>query len=245
MDSFIAWIGGKRLLRDAIISRFPERFERYVEVFGGAGWVLFRKDQRGAEVFNDINGQLVNLFRCVKYHSDAVSREMEFLLNSRELFECFRHDAESMTDIQRAARYMFMIRASYGAKMGTFGARPRRLYDPDALRAVASRLARVVIERKSFEDLIPRYDSEGVLFYCDPPYVGAEGFYHVEFGEAEHTRLRDVLAAVKGRFILSYNDCEFARELYHGYRIDEITRQNNLASRRAGNKYRELIIRNY
>ena len=75
MDSFISWIGGKRLLRKKIIEQFPESFDRYIEVFGGAGWVLFGKDKHAdMEVYNDVNGELVNLFRCVKYHPEHCRR---------------------------------------------------------------------------------------------------------------------------------------------------------------------------
>lgn len=69
MNSFIGWIGGKKLLRSEIIKRFPENIGRYVEVCGGAAWVLFGKERHAElEVYNDANGDLVNLFRCIKYH---------------------------------------------------------------------------------------------------------------------------------------------------------------------------------
>jgi len=71
MNSFISWVGGKKLLRNKIIEEFPvtDKYGRYIEVFGGAGWVLFSRDKHASlEVYNDVNGQLVNLFRCVKYH---------------------------------------------------------------------------------------------------------------------------------------------------------------------------------
>ena len=71
MNSCMGWIGGKRLLRKAILERFPtDEVGRYIEVFGGAGWVLFAKEKLPGqlEVYNDIDGNLVNLFRCVKYH---------------------------------------------------------------------------------------------------------------------------------------------------------------------------------
>lgn len=69
MNSFIPWIGGKKLLRKEIVSRFPqEKISKYVEVFGGAGWVLFYKDtdSKQQEIFNDYNSELINLYRCAK-----------------------------------------------------------------------------------------------------------------------------------------------------------------------------------
>ncbi len=87
MNSFIGWIGGKRQLRKEIISRFPaDGVGRYIEVFGGAGWVLFGKEQIPGqlEVLNDLNGNLINLYRCVKYHCEALQDELDWLLDSRE-----------------------------------------------------------------------------------------------------------------------------------------------------------------
>ncbi len=124
MNSFISWIGGKKLLRNEIVSRFPEKFDRYVEVFGGAGWVLFHKDKHAEqEVFNDYNGDLVNLYRCVKYHEPELKRELSYMLNSRELFDDFKaqYDVRGLTDIQKAAKYFMLIKTSYGSKMSSFG----------------------------------------------------------------------------------------------------------------------------
>ena len=88
MNSFIAWIGGKRLLRKEIINRFPkEGFSRYIEVFGGAGWVLFAKEAgKELEVFNDIDSNLINLYRCIKYHCSELQKELDYFLISREEF---------------------------------------------------------------------------------------------------------------------------------------------------------------
>ena len=66
MNSFMSWVGGKKSLRDKIIIRFPLNYGRYIEVFGGAGWVLFHKTPERFEVFNDANSNLVNLYRCVR-----------------------------------------------------------------------------------------------------------------------------------------------------------------------------------
>ena len=147
MDSFIAWVGGKKLLRKEIVSRFPEKFNRYVEVFGGAAWVLFYKKVSKNEVYNDINGELVNLFRCVKYHPEAIEKELEFVLNSRETFEEFikNKNVSGSTDIQRAARYLYLIKASYGAKATAYGMKSRDISNADSLYGVNERLSRVVI----------------------------------------------------------------------------------------------------
>ena len=86
MNSFISWIGGKKLLRKHIMEQFPDQvaYNRYIEVFGGAGWLLFSRDKHASmEVFNDVNGELINLYRVVKYHPEPLQKEMEWLLMSR------------------------------------------------------------------------------------------------------------------------------------------------------------------
>lgn len=143
---------------------------------------------------------------------------------------------------------MFLIRASYGSKVKDYGAKPRNISRLDSLDEIQKRLASVIIENKSFDALIKQYDSADTLFYCDPPYYGAEYFYSDSFifDIDQHKRLRDILGGIKGRFVLSYNDCPFVRELYNGFAIDEAVRQLNLASKYGTKKtYRELIIKNF
>lgn len=108
------------MLRKSICERFPaERtFDRYIEVFGGAGWVLFYKDKHAPlEVYNDADGQLVNLMRCIKYHGGELQRELDGYVNSREMFEDAgaQLDVRGLTDIQRAARYFLRMKLSFGA----------------------------------------------------------------------------------------------------------------------------------
>lgn len=249
MNSFIPWIGGKKLLRKEILKRFPEDMPtRYIEVFGGAGWVLFAKERssKQLEVFNDINGDLINLYRCIKYHPDEVRKECKYLLDSREQFFDFKDqlDHRGLTDIQRAARYMYLIRISFGSNGDSFCTNVKNInYAVDRLDEVSERLLRVVIENRNYEDLIKTYDRAGALFYADPPYYKTEGYYGKVFQKEDHYTLRDLLASIKGKFILSYVDCKFIRELYSDFYIEAIERTHSLTS--SSQKYRELIIRNF
>ena len=88
MNSFMSWVGGKKALRDAVLARFPPYYERYIEVFGGAGWVLFRKPPgMDFEVYNDFNGNLANLYRCVRDKPNKLKYKLRYVLNSREDFD--------------------------------------------------------------------------------------------------------------------------------------------------------------
>lgn len=249
MNSFISWIGGKKLLKKKIIEQFPKHFDRYIEVFGGAGWVLFDKEKHAPmEVYNDVNGELVNLFRCVKYHPEAIQKELEWILISREqFFDCVsQSDVRGMTDIQRAARFFCRIKLSFGTDLESFGVRSRDMQKAiDYLQEVSKRLNQVVIENVDFERLIKTYDRESALFYLDPPYYDAEKYYPDRFMPEDHVRLSTALSKIKGKFVLSYNDCPEIREMYKGFDIIEVDRADNLVMKTNPRRYKELIIKNY
>ena len=251
MDSFISWIGGKKLLREKIIELFPEQgtFKRYIEVFGGAGWVLFASDAHAKmEVYNDVNGNLVNLFRCTKYHPDALQKELSFILMSREQFFDAKEQMESggLTDIQRAARFYILIKESFGVDLRSFGVRGRNMQNAvDYILEVSKRLNKVVIENQDFERILRTYDKKDALFYLDPPYYETEKYYPDRFMPEDHMRLREALGRIKGRFLLSYNDCKYIREIYEGFSITEVERMHNLVKAEKKPKYSELVIKNY
>ena len=287
MNSFIAWVGGKKALRKLIYTMFPVQFDRYIEVFGGGGWVLFGKPpnlKRKLEVYNDYNSNLANLFYCVKNRTCAFLLELGFLpINSRDEFSMIRTFLEKqepdttflqeeltlaeqnlsppdyeeiraillenaqMTDVKRAAAFFKLIRYSYGSGCTSFGCQPfdvRKCFD--AIWQASHRLSETVIENKDFEALIRQYDRDNAFFYCDPPYYETEGHYEVVFRKEDHRRLRDTLKACRGTWMVSYNDCDFIRELYDGYYITAVTRLNNLAQRYEGGcEFPEVIITNY
>lgn len=243
MKSFIPWIGGKSLLAKKITAEFPQDFGRYIEVFGGGASVLFSADKHAKfEVYNDANGDLVNLFRCIKYHREELQKEIRFYLNSREMFADIRKrlDCPGFTDIQRAAMFYVLIKTSFGADADSYGCSVKKI-GTERFEEIEKRLANVNIEHKDFEALIKQYDRSDALFYCDPPYHTTEKHYSEKFSEADHYRLNSVLTALKGRFILSYNDDDFVRELYKNFDIQAVSRQNNLST----GQFKEVIIKNY
>lgn len=250
MNSFIGWIGGKKLLRKQIINEFPqEKIERYVEVFVGAAWVLFYKDNHAAqEIYNDYNSELVNLFRCVKYHRKELQKELQYFLNSREMFQDFlaQYNLRGMTDIQRAARYFMIIKTSYGADVRSFGCIKKNIENAVLyLEGIEKRLSKVIIENKDFEGIIKTYNKKDTLFYLDPPYYGTEKYYTIAFKQEDHERLKTAVDSIKSKCVLSYNDSRYIRELYKDYNIIELDRNDSLNSRNGSRRYNELLIKNY
>lgn len=250
----MSWIGGKKALRDEIIARFPLDYKRYIEVFGGGGWVLFYKNPgRDFEVYNDFNPNLANLYRCVRDHPKELIAELTYVLNSRIDFDYVRktlHTKTEIPDIKRAAHFYQIIRQSYASGLDSFGAQPHSMWNNFPLITQAcSRLQKVVIENKDFEKLIKQYDRPESFFYCDPPYYETEDYYEdVGFTKKDHERLANTLCSIQGKFLLSYNDCPNIRELYSrpGIVIEGTSRLSNIAQRyEAGKQYAELLISNY
>lgn len=248
---FINWIGGKRLLRKAIAKLIPDDIKSYIEVFGGGAWVLFYKERwANLEVYNDLDNNLFNLFSVVKYHSEEFTKEFIYMLNSRKLFNIMR-DFIPITDIQRAAKFFFLLQRSYGAKRGQFayarngasGSAKSQSNIIERVRCTANRLDKVIIENEDFENIFRRYDCKTAFFYLDPPYTEGEGYATVKTKEFEHERLFNSLKNLKGRWLLSYNDCPEIRELYKEYTIIEVERINSLSVNRQ--PYKELLIKNY
>lgn len=257
MNSFMSWIGGKKALRDVIVPRFPLFYERYIEVFGGGGWVLFHKPPgNDFEVYNDFNSLLTNLYRCVRDRPLELIEALRFVLNSREDFEITRNilaTGSTADDVQRAAYFYQLIRYSYASSLTSFGSQPHDMWSNFPLIEQAHRrLARVVIEKKDCVKLIRQYDRPESFFYLDPPYIETERYYsnigENGFTEIDHIRLRDALMSIMGKFLLSYNDCPFAWDLYDkpGIHIERVSRINNIKQRYDnGCLFEELLIANY
>lgn len=254
INSFMAWVGGKKALRDEILARFPRNYKRYIEVFGGAGWVLFHKPPgNDFEVFNDFNGNLVNLYRCVREQPEALRDELRYMLNSRLDFEYMKgmlHSQAMLPDVRRAAYYYALIRYSYAAGTSTFGSQPHAMWNNFPLvESAAGRLQKVVIENKDCVKLIRQYDRPESFFYCDPPYYNADQYYEAVSSDGfDHAGLADALLGIKGKFLLSYNDCPEIRALYDrpGIVVEGISRLSNIAQRyENGKQYPELLISNY
>ena len=257
----MSWIGGKKALRDVILQRFPLYYEKYIEVFGGGGWVLFHKPPgNDFEVYNDFNGLLTNLYRCVRDQPQALITALKYGLNSREDFDLIKAALERdspATEIQKAVWFYQIIRYSYASGLTSYGSRSHDMWSNFPLIEQAHRrLAKVVIENQDCERLIRHFDSPVSFFYIDPPYHGTEGYYknvgEDGFTEKDHIRLRDTLVpedgAFQGKFMLSYNDDEFVRDLYDrpGIQIESVTRLNSIKQRyEAASQFPEVLIANY
>ena len=150
-------------------------------------------------------------------------------------------------DVRRAAMFLKLLRFSYSSSGKSYASQPfdiRKLFG--LISQLQDRLANVVVENHDFETLIKHYDRPDAFFYLDPPYFSTEDMYEVGFGWDDHVRLRDMLKNIKGKFLLSYNDCDEIRELYNGFSMFDFSRTHSMAQRyEAGKEFKELLIGNY
>ncbi len=246
----ICRVGGKSKLRKTIIEMIPEH-KCYIELFFGAGWVYFGKEPSKTEIINDIDKELINLYKMIKYHAPEIERQLEFEFSGRDVFEEYKHlNLEYLTEINRAVRFLYTITQSFAGKGGVYGystvGKPsQQIFYKNVLSELSQRLKNTYVENLDFSKIIDKYDREHSFFFCDPPYFETCG-YGNKFDEEEHIILRDKLKNIKGKFLLTINDHEKVHEWYKGFNIREVE-VNYSVSREAEarKKYKELIITNY
>lgn len=246
------YIGGKRNLSKRLVAMIDAtEHALYAEPYVGMGGVFFRRTRRPrAEAINDISGDVATLFRILQRHYQAFMDMLKWRFASRAEFErLMAVDPVTCTDLERAARFLFLQRLGFGGQVvnRTYGVRYTgptmfRFSDLEVqLRAVHERLEAVNIERLAYGTFVRRYDRSGALFYLDPPYHGCEGDYgDAVFSEADYRTLSDLLAAIEGRFILSINDTPMIRDLFGRFAIEPVEVSYSVSGKptRAG----ELII---
>lgn len=229
----LRWHGGKWKLAPWIIGHFPPH-KCYVEPFGGAASVLIRKPRSYAEVYNDLDGEVVNLFRVARDRGGELIRALSLTPFAREEFGESREAAYD--PLERARRMVIRSYMGFGSnahnKVSGFRASTKRSgttpatdwgrYPKDALPAIIERLQGVVIEHRDAIQVMKAHDGRETLHYVDPPYVhatrGAGRDYRHEMTDAEHVRLAEVLRGLTGFVILSGYDCPLYRDLYAGLR---------------------------
>lgn len=249
------WLGGKSKLAALLIERIEAiPHKTYVEPFVGMGGVFLRRGFRPpTEVMNDLNGEIVNLFRILQRHYPQLMEVLRFQITSRREFERLRvTDPATLTDLERAARFLYLTRLAFGGQHGgVFGVAPGHAprfsltrLEP-LLDAAHERLDGVVFENLPWQEVIARYDSRQTLFYLDPPYFGGEADYGKGmFARAEFAQLADRLAEIEGVFVMSINDRPEIRDLFGRYYLDEVRLKYTISKDATGSKARELIVSN-
>lgn len=229
--------GGKWNLAPWIISHFPPH-RSYVEPFGGAASVLLQKARCYSEVYNDIDGEIVNVFRVLRERGRELLQALELTPFAREEYRTSYGASDD--PVERARRTIVRSFMGHGSnsinpsvksgfrhlsnRSNTVAAMDWRHY-PEQLGVIIDRLRGVTIEQRDACELIPIHDTIKTLYYVDPPYlpetrsesVRYHGYKH-ELTQAEHVRLAEILHQVKGMVILSgYPSDLYDKELYYDF----------------------------
>ena len=251
-----AYVGGKSKLSKKLSPLIDSlSYDTYVEPFIGMGSVFFQRQKASkSEVINDRSGDISNFFRIIQRHYPQFLEMLCFQVSNRREFERLKKcDPDTLTDLERALRFLYLQKLAFGGKVygRVFGISSHNgaNFNSDKLAVILEkthkRLAGVVIENLDWQDLIPRYDREGTLFYCDPPYYGTEHYYGKDlFDRSQYALMSGVLSSIKGRFILSINDTPEIREIFSRFNIEEVSVLYTL-SRGNPSENKELIITNF
>lgn len=216
------WPGGKTRLLQHLLPLIAENPRKtYVEAFAGGAALLFAREPAKAEVLNDNHGELVRLYRVVANHLDEFVRQFRWALTSREMFRwCQLQHPDTLTDIQRAARFFYLQRLAWGGKaagqtpgFGLGGKAINLLRLEEDLSAAHLRLHRVTVENLTWQKCLAKYDAADTLFLLDPPYWQTEG-YGQEFGFEQYDQLAAAMAGMKGQAILTINDHPDMRRVF-------------------------------
>jgi len=247
----LPYIGGKNRIANQIIEIFPKH-TTYVEPFAGGAQVFFHKQPSTVEVLNDLDGEMVNFFRVCQQHYEELLRYLRFMIVSREWHELLKAtDTKKLTDIQRAARHLYLLKNSYAGVIRYLnykcnvvqppGLNPERL--PELIEETHKRLARVQLECLPYERVLARFDRPETLFYLDPPYFGLKLYRH-NLVALDFEEMAKRLAGLKGKFVLSLNDVPEVRRIFKQFKFREID-LHYTAQKIAGRRYREVLISNF
>lgn len=254
MKSPFPWLGSKRRLAKQILARFPHDHRCYVEPCAGTAALLLAREQPAElEVINDVDFEVVNLFRVVKHHLLELCNQFRWALVSRQLFEWTESTPpDTLTDIQRAARFLYLQKLAFGGRAigRTFGvvteSRPRlnlaRLEED--LSDLHARLASVVVENLPWKACMDRYDRPHTLFFVDPPYHDLTGYPAGRWELQQYEELADVLRSLKGRALLTINDHPEMRRVFAGFDLDELLVRYTVNGG-SGSMTTELLIRTW
>lgn len=254
LPTLAPYIGGKRNLSRRLVERIEAvPHETYAEPFVGMGGVFFKRQRAPtAEVINDWNRDVATLFRILQRHYVAFMEMMRFQLTTRSEFERLAAtDPATLTDLERAARFLYLQRTCFGGKVAgrNFGVSPGHPARLDVtklgpiLEAVHERLTGVTIEQLPWVEFITRFDRPGTLFYLDPPYWGSEGDYgRGMFDRGQFEALAARLRGLQGRFILSINARPEVRAVFKGFKMEAVETTYTIAGKGKTQRAGELII---
>lgn len=253
----LIWFGGKGKVAQHIISRMPNH-SCYVEPFGGAAHVIAQKPPVYSEVYNDIDGEVVNFLMVAINEPERLQKACDDLPYSRAIYEKWKREQPPDDDFTRAVRFFYINRSGIakGNSDSVFSTdtgwrhskehNTARTYRSacEIIPEFAKRMKSVMIDNRDFRDIIRVYDAPYTLFYVDPPYLGREKYYAGNFSEQDHRDLAQMMNKIQGKAIISYYDDPLLLELYPNWNRETFQAARQVVNGN-NNTATELLLMNF
>lgn len=251
ISGFFSYMGNKHDLAKWILPYFPQH-KTYVEVFGGTFAIGLNKPKSQVEIYNDLNGNLSNLFHVVRTRYDEFVEQLNQMIVSEAWHKFFyKNHNDPNNELENAVRYYYVMCFTFRGKYdGGFSYTNEKSFTTTLqrklpeLKEIHDRIKNVIILNKTCFDVVKQNNQPDTLLYLDPPYVSTESYYETlagGFTETDHVKLRDLLANHKGYFFLSYEDDELVSDIYHEFHIH----RKNLLRASKNQVVEEVLVTNY
>lgn len=259
-EKLFRYVGAKGRLIKTLLYNFPKGYTsmKFVDLFGGSGIVLYRKQPSEIEIFNDLDEGVSSIFWCLMNDYERFCFRLQYATHSENIFKWFINGYKPANRLELAVKTMYEIMMSFGGKRMELSRVPKtsrkkqtkqlyRIFLPTLFEKWRHRFVdhAVQIYNEDFEVCINRTDESNAFYYCDPPYVLADRHYQIVFTEADHIRLFNQLNKLEGKFLLSYDDDPFIRNLYQDYHIKTIELKYMFVAESRDTLRNELLIANY
>lgn len=219
-------IGGKTRLKKRIVKLFPKDYENmiYVEPFIGAGSIFYYKNPSKKEVINDLEDYVVRLHQGLKkYDGYNISDDFKKMLVrwNKNKYEKLKN-SNPKNEYNKFLKDYLLTRTSFFSKTTnqSFGQNKNKIPKIDLKHKYNERLKDTIILNDDFKNVVKKYDSKNTFFYLDPPYENSKNLYENETLPIKD--VYDVLKKIKGKFLLSYNDSDEAKNLFKDFNIKYI-----------------------
>ena len=261
MISFFKYMGGKGYMINEINALLDYDKKCYLELFGGSAKVLLNKPPHEIEIYNDNDGDLVNLFEVVKNKKDEFEKWFDLKLYSKELYRKYLHEFKTTglqgSDVDKAGKFYYLLQSSFSGKIGGFsygyGTNQAKTFmnNIPKINEIYERLKNVQILHDDFENVIKNIirSNPDAMIYADPPYWNAENYYQVQFTKEDHYKLAEMLNKVSASVMVSYYyfpelDEMYPKDKWHYTKVTK-TKYSSRSNKKEKPRAEELLILNY
>jgi len=255
-------MGGKSHMINEINALLDYDKKCYLELFGGSAKVLLNKPPHEIEIYNDNDGDLVNLFEVVKNKKDEFEKWFDLKLYSKELYRKYLHEFKTTglqgSDVDKAGKFYYLLQSSFNGMIGggfSYGyggnAAESFISSIAKINEIYKRLKNVQILHDDFENVIKNImkNKTDIMIYADPPYWNAEYYYQIQFTKEDHFKLAEMLNKVDASVMVSYYYFPELEEMYprDKWSYTKVTKikHSSRSNKKEKPRAEELLILNY